>query len=255
MLKHILFIIGGTFAGFVLGFLITNNLSNNPTASLRVSTDATTASTVNAAPPLDPSRATGELPPNHPTIGGQNGMTAGTSSNSAAANSTQAQSAMERADRAHSDFDAQMNAAATFYQLGDYDKAALYLSRAIELRPRDADALTAMGDTQYDAGKFSEAATYYERALKERPQDPNVRTDLGNSYFKRTPPDYRRAIEHYRLSLAIDPRHEKTLQNIALAFISIGERNAASEYVNQLASVNPQNSAITSLRTSVNSDK
>jgi tetratricopeptide (TPR) repeat protein len=84
-----------------------------------------------------------------------------------------------------------MNAAAIFYQLGDYAKATLYLKRALELKPRDADALVAMGDTRYDAGSFAEAADFYQRALKQRPDDVNVRTDLGNTYFKRTPPDYR----------------------------------------------------------------
>lgn len=253
MLKNILFAIGGVLTGFVVGFLITNNLSSGAPALNPETTAAAITSSARAAPPLDPSRVTGTLPPNHPTIGGETGSA--TETTTAAANSMQAQSAMERADRTRTDFDAQMSAAATFYQLGDYDKAALYLARALELKPQDADALVAMGDTQYDAGKFTEAAAYYERTLKERPQDTNARTDLGNTYFKRTPPDYRRAVEHYRQSLTIDPRHEKTLQNIALAFLNLGDRNAAREHITQLAAVNPQNPALASLRSAANDER
>jgi Tfp pilus assembly protein PilF len=75
-----------------------------------------------------------------------------------------------------------------FYQLGDYEKAALYLSRALELQTARSRCLVAMGDTQYDAGKFTEAASFYERALKERRKTRTFALISGNTYFKRTPP-------------------------------------------------------------------
>jgi len=246
MLRNIIFAISGVVLGFVLGFFITNNFSR-PSAFINETASAPgAAAPATVAPPLDPERAMGSLPPNHPTIGDPTSPNANIES--AAANSTEAQSAMEQADRTPGDFNSQMNAAAIFYQLGDYAKATLYLKRALELKPRDADALVAMGDTRYDAGSVAEAADFYVRALKERPDDANVRTDLGNTYFRRTPPDYRQAIEHYKSALALDPRHEKTLQNIALSHLNLGERDEARKHINQLAQVNPQNSALASLR-------
>lgn len=246
MLRNIIFGVVGVVLGFVLGFFITNNFSR-PSSFVGESTPASgVVGAAAVAPPLDPERAMGNLPPDHPTIGDPTSPNQNIAS--AAANSTQAQEAMEQADRTPTDFNSQMNAAAIFYQLGDYAKATLYLKRALELKPRDPDALVAMGDTLYDSNNVIQAAEFYERALKERPDDPNVRTDLGNTYFKRTPPDYRRAIEHYKAALALDPRHEKTLQNIALSHLNIGESDEARKHVNQLSQVNPQNAALASLR-------
>ena len=244
MTRNILFCAGGVVLGFIIGFFVANTMGvpAPPPAQTAATTDAT--GPAGTAPPLDPSQT--ELPPNHPSIEG-----AATGGGAPAATSGKAQAAMDKADRNPKDFEAQMTAAATFYQFQAYDKAALYLDRALTLKPRDADALTAMGDTKYDSGDYAAAATFYERALRERPNDANVRTDLGNTYFQRTPPDYDRAIVEYRKSVAIDPRHEKSWQNIAAAALRKGDKASAREAVERLATLNPQNPALQSLRTSV----
>jgi tetratricopeptide (TPR) repeat protein len=116
------------------------------------------------------------------------------------------------------------------------------------LKPRDADALSAMGNTKYDAGDFVAAAGFYERVLAVQPQNADVQTDLGNTYFQRQPPDFRRAIEEYRKTLKIDPRHEKALQNIAAAALQLDDKASALEAVRQLASINPSNPTLEALR-------
>ncbi|HYP02602.1 MAG TPA: tetratricopeptide repeat protein, partial [Pyrinomonadaceae bacterium] len=69
--------------------------------------------------------------------------------------------------------------------------------------------------------------------------------------FQRQPPDFKRAIEEYRKTLKIDPRHEKALQNIAAAAMQLGDKAAARDAVQQLASVNPANPTLDALRTRV----
>jgi tetratricopeptide (TPR) repeat protein len=108
-----------------------------------------------------------------------------------------------------------------------------------------------MGNTKYDAGDFPAAALFYERALAVRPQNADVQTDLGNTYFQRQPPDFRRAIEEYRKTLKIDPRHEKALQNIAAAALQLGDKTVAREAIEQLAALNPNNQYLEGLRSSV----
>lgn len=241
MTRNILFCAGGIVLGLIIGFFVANALGGGatPTASNNAS-----APTTSATPrPLRPDQT--ELPPDHPPLDPSASGTA------TGALTPQEQAAADSADQKDRDFDAQMNAAAIFYTRGDYARAARYLERALALRPRDATALTAMGNTKYDSGDFNTAASFYERSLAVKPDDPDVRTDLGNTFFQRNPPDYERAIAEYRKSVAVDPNHEKTWQNMAAAAIRNKNKTTASQAHDKLSSLNPQNPSLASLRQSI----
>jgi Flp pilus assembly protein TadD len=79
------------------------------------------------------------------------------------------------------------------------------------------------------------------------PNDVNVRTDLGLTYYFGEPSDPKSAVREYRKSLAIDPRHEPTLQNLATALVKTGNLKEAEQTIATLRSVNPQNPAIPDL--------
>jgi tetratricopeptide (TPR) repeat protein len=251
MNKNILLCIIGLTLGFGAGFFLANKITGGIPAAPAVASNRAGAMP-DSAPPLDPNQAGAPLPPGHPDINDA-AAAANSNPNGVAATNAEAQTAMEAADRKSKDFDLQMNAATIFYKLKAFDKAALYLQRAIDLKPRDFDALSAMGNTKYDAGDFPTAALFYERALAVQPQNADVQTDLGNTYFQRQPPDFRRAIEEYRKTLKIDPRHEKALQNIAAAAFQLGDKTVAGEAIEQLAAVNPNNQYLEGLRSGLNS--
>lgn len=250
MTKNILSLLGGACLGLMLGFFVANRTGNLPPGANIGGTRAGDGeSNLNAtAPPLDQAQAGGPLPPGHPNIGAETGPATAKGSG---ASSAQAQEAMDAADRSPRDFDAQMSAAAIFYQLDSYDKATLYLNRALALKPADVDALTAMGDTKYDAGDFTGAAQAYERALAQQPNSADLRTELGNTFYQRVPPDYERAIAEYRKALAVEPRHEKALQNLAIVALRRGDQATARDTIARLAAVNPSNPALASLRSQV----
>lgn len=253
MSKNILLCVLGLALGFGAGFFLANKLSSNM-AALAPAAAAPSASasrqTTGEAPPLDPMQAGAPLPPGHPDV---NAANPNADPNGVAATNPEAQAAMESADRAPKDFDLQMNAATTFYKLKAYEKASLYLQRAVDLKPKDADALVAMANTKYDMGDFPSAASFYERALAVQPNNTDAQTDLGNTYFQRQPPDFRRAIEEYRKTLKIDPRHEKALQNIAAAALQLGDKQAAREAIEELSKVNPNNQYLEGLRSNLES--
>jgi tetratricopeptide (TPR) repeat protein len=235
MTKNILYAAAGIVLGFFIGFFIAN-FGGRPRLG------AGTANS-SAARPLDPAQGDGQLPPNHPNVNNGPG--------GAAATSAQAQTAMDAADRNPQDFAAQIRAAAVFYQLSSLDKAELYLKRALDLKPNDPDALTGMGHTKYDTGDYVAAATYYEKVLQLQPRDADLRTDLGNAYAQRKPPDYDRAIAEYRKALEVDPNHEQALARLADTAIHKGDKRAAREAIDKLASVNPSSPALSSLRASL----
>jgi tetratricopeptide (TPR) repeat protein len=249
MSKNILLCILGLTLGFGGGFFLANKITGDIPTAPAIAANASREAT-GSVPPLDPTQAGAPLPPGHPDINSA-AAAANSNPNGVAATNADAQAAMEAADSKPKDFDLQMNAATIFYKLKAFDKAALYLQRAVDLKPRDADALSAMGNTKYDAGDFVAAASFYERVLAVQPQNADVQTDLGNTYFQRQPPDFRRAIEEYRKTLKIDPRHEKALQNIAAAALRMGDKVVAQEAVQQLAAINPANPLLEGLRSNV----
>jgi tetratricopeptide (TPR) repeat protein len=55
---------------------------------------------------------------------------------------------------------------------GDFEEAKVYLDRALELNPNDADALTVMGVYLTGVGKADEAVNFCERAMRLNPFCP-----------------------------------------------------------------------------------
>ena len=241
MRENILYSIAGIVLGFFIGFFIAN-FSGSP----RPGADITNSAPNNPARRLDETQAGGPLPPGHPDLNGADGK-----QGSAASTSAQAQAAMDEADRNPQDFAAQIRAAATFFQLSAYDKATLYLNRSLALKPDDPDALTGMGQTKYETGDYTGAATYFEKVLAQHPTDADLRTDLGNTYVKRTPPDYARAITEYRKALQVDPKNEQALEKLADAALRKGDKAIARDAIDKLAAVNPSNSALSPLRSTL----
>ena len=231
MSKNLLFCALGLVLGFILGFLITNAI----TKPVPLSAQARPAATGGGqARPLGPDQLGGELPQGHPDISG-GGSGAGT----AASTSAEAQGAMDKADRAPKDFQAQLEAARTFYEQHDYDKAALYADRALKLKGNDFDALVLSGNAKYDARDYAAAQTFYERALALKSDSPDVRTDLGNTFFNRG--DLDRAVAEYRKSVQLDPGHVNSWRNIAAAALEKKDKATATEAVEQLTRLAPQN--------------
>jgi tetratricopeptide (TPR) repeat protein len=128
------------------------------------------------------------------------------------------------------------------------------LKRAQAGAPQDYELLVALGNVEFDLARasdtahFKEARAYYARALAQHPDDINVRTDMGLTYFFDNPSDPHRAIQEYRKSLAQDPRHEMTLQNLAAALIATGELTEAEQRLTELQNINAANPALGDLR-------
>ena len=155
---------------------------------------------------------------------------------------------VEQAKAQADNFEAQMKAAAALYQARRFDEAIDFFTRANKLRPDSYEAIVALGDTNFDAGRYEVAEKWYTAALEKKPDDVNVRTDLGLTFLFREPMDVDRAIKEFRSSLALDPNHEQTLQDITVALTKKGSFDEADATLKKLAEVNPSNPGLTKLR-------
>ena len=243
MSKNFLICALGIALGFVLGFFITNAVAP-PLSPASPSPSSARAASDGQAGPLRPEQVSGELPQGHPPVGDDAVDADG--GGSAASTSSEAQAAMDKADRAPKEFQPQLDAARVFYGLHDYDKAVLYGNRALALKGNDFDALALLGNAKYDAHDFEAAAVFYERALAVRPGSPDLRTDLGNTYFNRG--DYDRAVAEYRKSVKVDPDHLNSWKNLAAAALRKRDKALLSEAVEQLSRIAPQSEDAESYR-------
>ncbi|HVF50116.1 MAG TPA: hypothetical protein VNA19_08515 [Pyrinomonadaceae bacterium] len=132
--------------------------------------------------------------------------------------------------------------------------AVRMLKRAHDAAPEDFETTLLLGNAHFDwaqggdASHIAEARAYFQKALDIKPDDAEARTALGLTYYFDKPADAPRAIKEYRKSLAVNPKHEMTLQSLAAALITTGELAEAQRRIEELQSVNPSNAALTDLR-------
>jgi tetratricopeptide (TPR) repeat protein len=83
-----------------------------------------------------------------------------------------------------------------------------------EAQPRSVAPRVALANLYFDAERYSDAVTWYEAAMKLDARNADVSTDLGVSYYYLNQPD--RALQQFEHSLAVNPKHTKTLLNLGI---------------------------------------
>lgn len=250
----VMFGVIGLLLGLIIGFIGTNWMNRSAMGSAPVplagGTDLTVASSNQA------------LPPNHPPIGSNGGgNAAGGSAPLVDCKNLPPGLAggKQKAEQSPQDYEAQMTGADLLYQGQCFDDAAKFYEAAAKLKPDQKEPIVKLGDCYFDAAetasenndqatantKFPIAEKWYTQALAKDPKDINVRTDLGLTFFLREPKQTDKAIEYYKASLAIDPKHEVTLQNLAIAYKDKNDTTNYQKTLDQLKAVNPKNPIFT----------
>lgn len=229
----------GLIVGLVIGFMGANSLNRSAAGQA-----ATPPATKTAAGPIGSNSA---LPPDHPPIGATSGDAgdAGDAQQPTGGALPQVTAAIEKAKQQPNDYDAQMTAADLYYQIQRFDDAVKFYEAANKLKPGDIESMIKAGNAYFDGEKYPQAEKWYLQALAKKPDDINVRTDLGLTFFLREPKDLDRAIKEYKASLAIDPKHEITLQNLALAYEAKGDKENYAETLDKLRAIDPKNPIFT----------
>lgn len=233
--NSILISVSGLVLGFIAGFIICNNFFYVPNAG--------------AAAPTTPTANQNNQPP---TEGGPDPRTL---------SPEEIKNLITRADANPNDRELQKDLSLNLFQYAVATKdgdtmleVRRLLERANQGNTTDVQLFIAAGDVNFfiahntDGKDFNRAREYYTKALGLQPKDADIRTTLGLTYFFDRPSDPAKAIAEYRKSLAIDPKHQPTLQNLAAALLAMGSLDEANQRIGELEAVNPSNPTLSDLR-------
>lgn len=155
---------------------------------------------------------------------------------------------LEKAQKEPENFDAQIKAGNMYVQIQRADKAAEFFNKAAALKPTEYEKIVQLGNSFFDIGEFEKAESFYSQALEKNPNDISARTDLGITFVERKNPDYDRAIKEFQASLQLNPKHEPTLYNLAIAYFKKGDSANAQKYLTKLEQANPNSQLIGRLK-------
>ncbi len=83
-----------------------------------------------------------------------------------------------------------------------------------EAEPTSVAPRVALANLYFDAERYSDAVKWYEEVMRLDARNADVSTDLGVSYYYLNQPD--RALQQFEHSLAVNPRHTKTMLNLGI---------------------------------------
>ncbi|MEK7744573.1 MAG: tetratricopeptide repeat protein, partial [Elusimicrobiota bacterium] len=99
-----------------------------------------------------------------------------------------------------------------YIQHGKTEEAVKEFTRAAELDPRNAAALTNLGNLSYMEGKFDEALVHYQKAADEDPQEAGLWMNLTRAALKSG--KAAEAGEFSKKALTLDPGLEPAVQSL-----------------------------------------
>jgi len=113
----------------------------------------------------------------------------------------------------------------SFFNAGDYEKAAECYTRALEAEPALVSAWYNRANAHTRAGNYDTALADYDRAIGLSHDDPDALNNRGMLHLYRS--DYTAALADFSAALALNPADTTVLVNRGLAHLHGGEASAA----------------------------
>jgi tetratricopeptide (TPR) repeat protein len=222
----------GLVAGFFVSFLWTQSINKN-----------------NAAPPT-----------NSVASGMPGGAAGATGSGGQQAMMGQVQQVIEKAKSNPNDFQAQIEAAKVFNQVGRKAETAEYLKKAYDVNAvefvkrcsTDLQGALPFIAMYYDEQKnYDESDRWIRRALDAAPNDNEMRIELAAAYLQREPPQPDKAIQELLAELKSNPKDGHALGHLVEAYALKKDVRNAEDAFDRLKTTDPANQRIAALETMV----
>ena len=121
------------------------------------------------------------------------------------------------------------------------------LANQANQNPKDPEAALKLANYLYDQRQYDKSIEWYQRVVALEPKNVNARTDMGTAYFYTG--RAQDALQEYRKSLEIDPKHEPTLLNMIIVNLEGTHDVAAAQAAwERLRKVNPNSPQLASMK-------
>jgi tetratricopeptide (TPR) repeat protein len=107
----------------------------------------------------------------------------------------------------------------------DWDKAITDLGKAVELDPKDSNAIYNLGVVNEHKGDGDLAIKDYTMAIALDPKDPEAHFARGNVYYDSD--DFDNALKDYQMAIKLDPRHGAAILGRGLTYEQLGKPDKA----------------------------
>lgn len=161
---------------------------------------------------------------------------------------------IEKATNGPNDFQAQVEAAKVFNQIGRVAETVDYLKRAYAIDAAKFNELGAagfLGQYYFEQKDYAEAETWFNRAIKADPKEADLYVALAETYVQREPPQPDQAIAQLQQALGIDPKNGHALGHLVEAYALKKDARGAEETLKRLKETDPTNQRISVLETLV----
>jgi tetratricopeptide (TPR) repeat protein len=186
-------------------------------------------------------------------VGASGGQSAGgrSGSNSQEATMAQIRETMDKAKRNPNDFEAQIEAAGAYDQIGRAKEAVDHLKKAIEINPADrrSFAISAyVGNYYLQEKDFMEAEKWFRRAAEINPAVPDAYVEIAATYLERQPPSPDKAIQELQRALKIDSKNPHALEHLVEAHTLKKDARSADDALARLKEAEPGNKRLVLLQ-------
>ena len=120
----------------------------------------------------------------------------------------------------------------------EYKRKLAGLKQAVDNNPSDTLAMREYADFLSASHKMNEAISYYEKILEISPNRADIRFSLAVIYFNMQ--DYQKCEDENNKVLTFDPKNQMALYNLGAIAATLGNREKAKEYWNNVISINAQ---------------
>lgn len=231
----LLLVIIGTLAGFIGGFLLANSLNRSETAALRAQSSRVEApnSNIGSQKP-EPELSSDEI---KAKIAEADKNAADFSYQKNLGIALYRYSAMKQDNSL-------LNDAARIL-----DRAYALNGSDFDVIVAMGNAHFDIGFAKKDAAQYAIARDAYTKALEIKPADADVRTDLGLTYFLQEPPELDKAIAELQKVQDANPKHGRSLQFLVQIYVKQGKFDDADKALAKLRSIDPSDPSIAELTT------
>jgi type IV pilus assembly protein PilF len=116
-----------------------------------------------------------------------------------------------------------------YVQMGDFEKAAIHLNKALQIKPNYSDAMNHLGIIYSREGKYTQALELFRKAAEDYlyPARFFAYNNLGSVYLRMG--QYDKALEAFRKAVQASPQYAQAYDNMGMTYEALRQWDRAIE--------------------------